>query len=73
LRPGAPLLLCGDDRMLREVSDSRFRILRYGIENPENQIKARQIAENGLEISLLSNPPGASSIPPGFRRWAGTM
>ncbi|MGI6404818.1 MAG: UDP-N-acetylmuramoyl-tripeptide--D-alanyl-D-alanine ligase [Oscillospiraceae bacterium] len=42
---GAPLLLCGDNDLLAEVEIPRLRVLRYGIQNRANEVKAQNLRE----------------------------
>lgn len=43
---GAPLLLCGDNDLLADVDIPRLRVLRYGIDNPANDVKAQNLRED---------------------------
>lgn len=47
LRPGSPLILCGDNDLLREVHSDRVRIVFYGIENEKADIRAANLREEG--------------------------
>ncbi len=42
---GAPLLLCGDNDLLAGVEIPRLQVIRYGIHNPGNQVKAQNLRE----------------------------
>ena len=44
---GATLLLNGDNDLLRDFKDDRLRILRYGMENPHNDIMAASLRDEG--------------------------
>lgn len=45
LPDGAPLLLCGDNDLLRDVISGRLNVLLYGIENKECDVRAANIKE----------------------------
>lgn len=49
LPDGAPLLLCADNDLLRTVRIPRLRILRYGLEQEENDLSARELSEQDGE------------------------
>ena len=44
---GATLLLNGDNDLLQDFEDNRLRILRYGMENPRNDIIAASLRDEG--------------------------
>lgn len=43
MKLGSPLFLCGDNDLLGEVRDDRYRVYYYGITNPRCEIRARNI------------------------------
>ena len=45
MQDGATLLINGDNDLLRDFADSRLRILRYGLENSANDVKAENLRE----------------------------
>ena len=50
---GATLLINGDNDLLRDYKDDRLRIMRYGLENPANDIKAENLREKYGKTSFL--------------------
>jgi len=52
---GATLLINGDNDLLQDFEDSRLRILRYGMENPRNDIMAASLRDEGgvTEFDIL--------------------
>jgi len=50
---GAPLLINGDNDLLRDFRDDRLRVLRYGLENPANHVKAENLREKYGKTSFL--------------------
>lgn len=52
LPDGAPLILCGDNDLLRTVKIPRLKVQLYGIENPECMFRAEHIRENVTETSF---------------------
>ncbi len=57
MKKGSYLILCGDDPFLRKVSDDRFLILRYGINDTCSQIRAMHIIESEREINFTIFSP----------------
>lgn len=43
MQPGSPLILCGDNDLLRQVHDDRFPITTYGILNTSCDVRGTQI------------------------------
>lgn len=52
LKKGGPLVLNGDDDKLRTVKSSDFRVLFFGIDNPECTVRATDICEHDLQTDL---------------------
>lgn len=46
MKTGSALILCGDNAWLRKVSRPKLDIIRYGIENPECEVRAENITES---------------------------
>ena len=42
------LILNGDDKLLSTVKSDKYKIIRYGIDNPENDVFAKNIVNKGL-------------------------
>ena len=59
MRDGATLLINGDNDLLRDFSDNRLRILRYGFENPANDIRAENLREKYGKTSFMISWGGA--------------
>lgn len=56
----SPLILCGDDDLLDTVGNIRQKIYRYGIENPRNDIQAKDIVtQNGQTSFTILSPWGS--------------
>ncbi|WP_101910856.1 UDP-N-acetylmuramoyl-tripeptide--D-alanyl-D-alanine ligase [Marasmitruncus massiliensis] len=53
LPDGAPLILCGDNDLLKTVRLPRLNVLLYGIENPDCTFLAKDIRENVTETSFI--------------------
>ena len=53
LPDGAPLLLCGDNDLLRTVHIPRLRVLFYGVENPACSLWAEDLQETMGETSFV--------------------
>jgi UDP-N-acetylmuramoyl-tripeptide--D-alanyl-D-alanine ligase len=45
MRDGAPLILNGDDGLLRDVRDDRLNVIFYAIDNPDAAIRAERLRE----------------------------
>lgn len=52
MKPGSPLILCGDDDLLGSFEDERFRTIRYGINNKACPITAEDVTEAGGETTF---------------------
>ncbi|MEM1485369.1 UDP-N-acetylmuramoyl-tripeptide--D-alanyl-D-alanine ligase [Oscillospiraceae bacterium PP1C4] len=52
LPDGAPLLLCGDNDLLQTVEIPRLKVLFYGIENEQCEIRAQEIHESSTETAF---------------------
>ncbi len=66
LPDGAPLILCGDNDLLRNVKIPRLNVQFYGIDNPACMFRAEQIHENLTETSFnlcYHNKQTAVTIP----------
>ena len=48
MKPGSPLLLCGDNDMLRDTRLPGMDCIFFGIANPDCQVRAINIVDNGL-------------------------
>lgn len=53
MKEGSPLILCGDDDLLRTFQDERFDIRTYGIENKAADAVAAQIEESNGQTSFV--------------------
>ena len=59
---GAPLFLCGDNEYLNTVREPRLNIYRYGITNPECELRASEITQLGSSTRfIISSPWGEHS------------
>ncbi len=59
---GAPLFLCGDNEYLNTVREPRLKIYRYGITNPECELRASDIMQtDGSTRFIISSPWGEHS------------
>lgn len=59
---GAPLFLCGDNEYLNTVREPRLNIYRYGITNPECELRASDITQtDGGTHFIISSPWGEYS------------
>ena len=54
---GAYLFICGDNELLNTVSDSRLKIMRFGITNSECEIKAVSIEQEGSSTKFVITSP----------------
>ena len=54
---GAPLVICGDNDLLSRVSDDRLKIYRFGITNPECEVKAESIEQQGSSTKFIITSP----------------
>ncbi|MEG1870071.1 MAG: UDP-N-acetylmuramoyl-tripeptide--D-alanyl-D-alanine ligase [Oscillospiraceae bacterium] len=52
LKHGAPLILCGDNDLLAEVKDERFKIITYGIKNEDVTVRAVSCRQNGTQTEF---------------------
>lgn len=52
MKPGSPLILCGDDDLLSAVQDDRFDIITFGIDNPACTVRATAVEEAGGSSSF---------------------
>lgn len=53
MKPGAPLLLNGDDKFLNSAVISGFQVDYYGIENPACRFRAGQIEQSEGSVSFV--------------------
>ncbi len=53
LPDGAPLLLCGDNDLLRTVNIPRLRVRFYGLENPQCSIRAQEIQQDTQQTTFI--------------------
>lgn len=53
----APLFLCGDNDLLDGVRDDRLRIYRYGMVNPDCEIKATDVAQQQESTRFIIHSP----------------
>ncbi len=59
---GAPLFLCGDNEYLNTVKEPRLCIYRYGVTNPECELRASDITQtDGSTHFIISSPWGEHS------------
>jgi UDP-N-acetylmuramoyl-tripeptide--D-alanyl-D-alanine ligase len=49
MKGGSPLLVCGDNDMLKNFKDENFRVLRYGYENKSCDIRAVNLVAGSAE------------------------
>lgn len=54
---GAPLVICGDNDLLSTVTDDRLKVYRFGITNPECEIKAVSIEQQGSSTKFVITSP----------------
>lgn len=54
LKPGAPLILNGDDDLLSTVKLSDRRVIKFGIESPECDYRAVDIVQQGYTTSFTA-------------------
>ncbi len=62
LKPGAPLIVNGDDDLLSTVRLSDRRVITFGIENSECDYRAVEISRNGYSTSFTVLFEGGSQI-----------
>jgi UDP-N-acetylmuramoyl-tripeptide--D-alanyl-D-alanine ligase len=59
---GAPLLICGDNDLLSTVKSDKVRIIKFGVTNPECDIRAEEIQErDGETFFTILSPWGEFS------------
>lgn len=54
---GAPLLICGDNDLLSTVKSDKVNIIRFGVTNPECDIRADEIEERDSETFFTIHSP----------------
>ncbi len=52
MKDNSPLIICGDNDLLKNVTSNRLKVIKYGIENPDCFIKAENISEVGMETKF---------------------
>ncbi len=54
---GAPLFICGDNDLLNDVTDERLKVYRFGIVNPDCDIRASSIEQQGTWTKFVITSP----------------
>ena len=52
MKDNSPLIICGDNDLLKDVVSDRLKVIKYGIENSECDIKAENILESERETKF---------------------
>ena len=52
MKDNSPLIICGDNDLLKDVVSDRLKVIKYGIENSECDIKAENIIESERETKF---------------------
>ena len=66
MKDGSPLIVCGDNDLLKDVSSDRLKVIKYGIENQECYIRAENIIEDERETKfdvVIANKKYMAKIP----------